>query len=73
MIVAVPIGLIVYTMYEEGVFDTTKKSVLILVAGINKFRQLNKDDLSDVEEMQARDRELARKMENEGNRLGEEQ
>lgn len=66
MIVAVPIGLIVYTMYEEGAFDTTKKSVLILVAGINKFRQLNKDDLVDVEEMQARERELAKELEKEG-------
>lgn len=59
MIVAVPIGLIIYTMYEEGAFDTTKKSILILVAGINKFRRLNQEDLKDVEEMQARERMLA--------------
>ena len=59
MIVAVPIGLIIYTMYEEGAFDTTKKSILILVAGINKFRRLNQEDLKDVEEMQARERVLA--------------
>ena len=37
MIIAVPIGLLVYTMYQEGAFDTTKNSVLILVAGINRF------------------------------------
>ena len=59
MIVAVPIGLIIYTMYEEGAFDTTKKSVLILVAGINKFRRLHPEDLKDVEEMQERERQLA--------------
>lgn len=48
MIVAVPLGLIVYTMYEEGAFDTTKNSILILVKGINRFRKLEKEDLAEV-------------------------
>lgn len=47
MIVAVPIGLIVYTMYQEGAFDTTRNSVLILVNGVNRFRRLEKEDLED--------------------------
>lgn len=51
MIVAVPLGIIIYTMYEEGVFDTTKNSILILVAGLNRFRRLEKEDLEEVEEM----------------------
>ncbi len=45
MIVAVPLGLIGYTMYEEGAFDTTKNSILILVNGINRFRKLETEDL----------------------------
>ncbi len=52
MIIAVPLGLIVYTMYEEGAFDTTRKSILILVNGINHFRKLNKEDLAEIEEGQ---------------------
>ncbi len=48
MIVAVPIGLIVYTMYEEGVFDTTKNSILILASGINRFRRLQEEDLQQI-------------------------
>lgn len=48
MIIAVPIGLIIATMYEEGVFDTTKNSVLILVNGINNFRKLQKEDLESI-------------------------
>ncbi len=48
MIVAVPLGLIVYTMYEEGVFDTTKNSVMILVNGINRFRRLQEEDLEGI-------------------------
>lgn len=63
MIVAVPLGLIVYTMYEEGAFETTKNSVLILVSGINKFRKLEKDDLTDVEEMRAGEAKLRRELE----------
>lgn len=50
MIVAVPIGLIVYTMYEEGAFDTTKNSLLILVNGINRFRRLEEQDLEGLQE-----------------------
>ena len=44
MIVAVPIGLILWTMYEEGLFDTTRNSIQILVAGINSFRRLTSED-----------------------------
>lgn len=51
MIVAVPIGLIVFTLYEEGAFDTTKNSILILLAGINRFRKLTAEDMEVVEEM----------------------
>lgn len=51
MIVAVPIGLIVYTMYEEGAFDTTRKSIMILTAGINHFRRLEPEDMEMAEEM----------------------
>ncbi|MDE6014874.1 MAG: sporulation integral membrane protein YtvI [Acetatifactor sp.] len=54
MIVAVPIGLIVYTMYKEGAFDTTRNSILILVNGLNRFRRLEKEDLKDLD---GRDRE----------------
>ncbi|MCM1569242.1 MAG: sporulation integral membrane protein YtvI [Roseburia sp.] len=48
MIIAVPFGLILYTMYEEGVFDTTKNSVMILVSGINRFRRFNREDLKNI-------------------------
>lgn len=45
MIVAVPVGLIIVTMYEEGAFDTTRKSIQIIVDGVNNFRRINDDDL----------------------------
>ena len=56
MIVAVPVGLIALTMYQEGAFQTTKDSVKILVAGINHFRRLKPEDMDEVRQMQERDR-----------------
>lgn len=45
MIMAVPIGIILWTMYEEGVFDTTKNSIRVLSAGLNHFRKLTPQDM----------------------------
>ena len=54
-----PIGLLVYTLYEDGAFDTTKNSILILTAGVNRFRSLGKEDLAEVETMKLRNRQAA--------------
>lgn len=51
MIVAVPLGLLIYTLYEEGAFDTTRNSLMILMAGLNRFRRLEPEDMQDVEEL----------------------
>ena len=64
MIVAVPLGLIVFTMYQEGAFDTTKNSILILVAGINHFRKLTQEDMVDVEEMEEKEAFIRKESEN---------
>lgn len=48
MIIAVPVGLILFGMYEEGVFDTTFDSVRILVNGVNRFRRLDAEDLEGI-------------------------
>ncbi len=49
MIVAVPVGIIFWTLYKEGLFDTTRNSVRILAAGINRFRKLTAEDMEIVE------------------------
>lgn len=51
MIIAVPLGMLVSTMYQEGVFDTTKNSIAILISGLNHFRRLQPEDLEVVVEM----------------------
>lgn len=63
MILAVPLGLLLYSMYQEGAFETTKNSVLILTAGINKFRRLGREDLTEVEEMEQQNEEAAKALE----------
>jgi sporulation integral membrane protein YtvI len=50
MIFAVPIGLVIYTMYQEGIFDTTITSVRVLLAGINRFRKFKEVDLEVLKE-----------------------
>lgn len=49
MIIAVPIGIIVLTMYEEGVFDTTIDSMKVLYASVSNFRHLNDEDMKAVQ------------------------
>lgn len=48
MIIAVPIGIIILNMYEEGVFDTFLDSMKILYASISNFRHLKDEDMEAV-------------------------
>lgn len=72
MIIAVPIGIIVLTMYEEGVFNTTINSLKILYASLSNFRHLNDEDMEAVrkykEEKNNRDKKEEAKV-NESDRL----
>ena len=54
MIIAVPIGIIILNLYEEGVFNTTINSLKILYAGISNFRHLTKEDMEEVERYRKR-------------------
>ncbi|MCH5274751.1 MAG: sporulation integral membrane protein YtvI [Lachnospiraceae bacterium] len=49
MIIAVPIGIIFWTLYKEGAFDTTRNSIRILTAGLNRFRKLTPEDMEVVD------------------------
>ncbi len=61
MIFALPIGIIFINLYEEGVFDTTKESLRILVAGFNRFRRLNSKDKQMVNEYEKEMKDSYRK------------
>ncbi|MCH5341054.1 MAG: sporulation integral membrane protein YtvI [Acetatifactor sp.] len=72
MILAVPLGLMVYSMYQEGVFNSVRDSILILTAGINRFRRLHKEDMSEVEEMSLQNEEAYRIVEERRQRAAQE-
>ncbi len=72
MIVAVPLGLLVYTMFKEGAFDNVKNSALILVAGVNRFRRLGGEDMREVEEMAESNAQTARRVEEQHRREEQE-
>lgn len=66
MIIAVPVGIIVLNMYEEGVFDTTINSLKVLYAGISNFRHLTDEDMKEVEKYrQEEEKRLKRQLEKE--------
>ena len=60
MILAVPIGIILLNLYEEGAFDTTRQSLRILVAGFNRFRRIRPEDMAVVEEYEREVKEIYR-------------
>ncbi len=44
MILAIPIGIILMNMNQAGIFDTLKMSILILGAGLNRFRRFDEEE-----------------------------
>ncbi len=60
MILAVPIGIILVNLYEEGAFDTTRQSLRILVAGFNHFRRIRTEDMAVVEAYEKESKDIYR-------------
>lgn len=58
MILAVPIGIILINLYEEGAFDTTRQSLRILMAGFNHFRRIRPEDMAVVEEYERETKDI---------------
>lgn len=50
MIIAVPLGILVITLYREGVFNTTEQSLCLLAGRLSKFRQYDEEELKELEE-----------------------
>lgn len=73
MIIAVPIGIIVLNLYEEGVFNTTINSLKILYASISNFRHLTEEDMEELEKYRARERAQAELMQEENGKAKEAQ
>ncbi|MCL2718070.1 MAG: sporulation integral membrane protein YtvI [Lachnospiraceae bacterium] len=40
MIIALPVGIIIINLYQAGVFESTKRSLRIIIGGLNRFRKI---------------------------------
>jgi sporulation integral membrane protein YtvI len=40
MIIALPVGIIILNLYQAGVFERTKRSLRIIIGGLNRFRKI---------------------------------
>ncbi|MFI3238120.1 MAG: sporulation integral membrane protein YtvI [Lachnospiraceae bacterium] len=49
MILAIPIALLILTLYKEGLFKVIEQTLLLLLAKINKFRHYDEDELEEIE------------------------
>ena len=57
MIVAVPLGILIVTLYREGVFRSTEQSVVLLIGRIRRIRQYDEEELKEIEIYQGEDKE----------------
>lgn len=56
MILAVPIGLVFVNLYKEGVFNTTRDSVLILMRDLSAFRKYKQEDYDFYKKLQEKEK-----------------
>lgn len=57
MIIAVPLGILVSTLYKEGVFKNTERSIQLLAGRISKLCQYDEKELQEIESYKAQDEE----------------
>ena len=65
MILSIPLGLLLYALYQEGAFDTTKNSFLILWSGLDRFRELKQEDMAETEARARQKSEIAQQLKKE--------
>ena len=57
MIIAVPLGILVTTLYKEGVFKTAEQSVILLFGRINELRRYDEKELEEMKAYQTKSEE----------------
>ncbi len=50
MVISVPLGILVITLYKEGVFKNVEQSIRLLAGRLTKFRKYNEEELEEIEE-----------------------
>lgn len=57
MILAVPLGILVSTLYKEGVFQNTEQSLILLIGRLRKLRYYDEEELKEIESYQEKGKE----------------
>ena len=57
MIIAVPLGILVSTLYKEGVFKKAEQSMILLAGRINDLRQFDEKELEELKAYQEKSEE----------------
>lgn len=57
MIIAVPLGILVTTLYREGVFETAEQSLVLLIGRIAAFCKYDKAELEEIEQYKHKEKE----------------
>ncbi len=50
MVISVPLGILMISLYKEGVFKTVEQSIRLLAHRLTKFRKYNEEELKEIEE-----------------------
>lgn len=50
MVISVPLGILMISLYKEGVFKTVEQSIRLLAYRLTKFRKYNEEELKEIEE-----------------------
>ena len=57
MIIAVPLGILVSTLYKEGVFKKAEQSMILLAGRINELRRFDEEELEELKAYQEKSEE----------------
>ena len=57
MIMAVPLGILASTLYNEGVFKNTERSLILLIGRVRALRQYDEEELAEIKSYKQREKE----------------
>ncbi len=57
MVIAVPLGILISTLYKEGVFKNTENSLVLLIGRVRSLRQYDDEELAEVQNYKQREKE----------------
>jgi sporulation integral membrane protein YtvI len=57
MVIAVPLGILVSTLYREGVFRTAEQSLVLLIGRVRSLRMYDEEELTEIKKYKRKEKE----------------